>query len=103
MKLLAMLAIVAALLLASTAWKYTDVPMHRCAWCGTPGTVFNGLNRHHILQQSLRPDLVNVETNIIVLCRRCHFVLGHRCDWRRCVPDVKTICDTFTNSLEIAP
>ncbi len=48
-----------------------------CAWCGRT----NELNVHHIKPQHLRPDLKDVPNNQITLCRECHFVLGHRCNW----------------------
>ena len=94
---IALLALLLSAALAlGLAWRYQDLPMAECAWCHRT----TRLNRHHILQQAIRPDLRDVETNLIVLCRDCHFVLGHRCNWKRCNPDVAVICATFTNSLE---
>lgn len=60
-------------------WRYQDAPMERCAWCERT----RDLNRHHLIPQSVNPALTHSQTNIVVLCRDCHFVLGHRCDWRR--------------------
>lgn len=68
-----LLAIVCLLL---AAWRYTDVEMKECAACARAGRLI-GLNRHHIKPQESFPELRHVETNIIVLCRRCHLVVGH--------------------------
>jgi hypothetical protein len=82
-----------ALVLFLIGWRYSDLPMERCAWCGR--TV--DLNRHHIIPHSFSPELVNTPTNLVVLCRDCHFVLGHRCDWKTYNPDLGVILVTFTN------
>lgn len=74
-------------------WQYKQLRMDSCMWCGR--TV--NLNRHHIVPQSANPALRDVKENLIVLCRDCHFVLGHRCDWKRYNPDVLYICTHFTN------
>lgn len=74
--------------------KYTDVKMFECSWCHR----VKNLNRHHIIPQSADPSLKNDYSNIIVLCRDCHFVLGHRCNWKKFNPDVVFICEHFTNT-----
>jgi len=73
--------------------KYTDVKMFDCAWCKRT----KNLNRHHIIPQSADPSLKNDYANIVVLCRDCHFVLGHKCNWKKFNPDVMTIVETYTN------
>jgi hypothetical protein len=52
----------------------------RCEWCG--GTY--KLQVHHRWPVSVRPDLASDPGNMLTLCGgdRCHFVLGHKCDWR---------------------
>ena len=75
--------------------KYTDVKMFECSWCHRT----KNLNRHHIIPQSANPDLKNDYSNIIILCRDCHFVLGHRCNWKHFNPDVVTIVEHFTNNI----
>lgn len=74
-------------------WQYSQLEMEQCAWCGRAVK----LNRHHIIPQSANPALRDVRENLIVLCRECHFVLGHRCDWKQYNPDVLQICSQFTN------
>lgn len=74
-------------------WGYQQLPMKECAWCKR--TV--NLNRHHVIPQAANPALRDVKENLVVLCRDCHFVLGHRCDWRQYNPDVLYICTHFTN------
>jgi len=83
---------------ATVLWDYQQLPMKDCAWCHR--TV--NLNRHHIVPQAANPALRDVRDNLIVLCRDCHFVLGHRCDWKRYNPDVLYICTHFTNCVRSA-
>jgi hypothetical protein len=74
-------------------WDYQMLPMRDCAWCHR--TV--NLNRHHVIPQAANPALRDVRENLVVLCRDCHFVLGHRCNWKQYNPDVLYICTHFTN------
>ena len=75
--------------------KYTDVKMFDCSWCHRT----QNLNRHHVIPQSADPSLTHVYTNIIVLCRDCHFVLGHRCNWKHFNPDVMEIVEKYTTDI----
>lgn len=75
--------------------NYTDIDMFECAWCHRK----KNLNRHHIIPKSANPALKNEFSNIVVLCRDCHFVLGHRCNWKKFNPDVMIIVETYTNSI----
>jgi len=82
----------------SPLWDYQQLPMKDCAWCHR--TV--NLNRHHVIPQAANPALRDVRENLVVLCRDCHFVLGHRCDWKQYNPDVLYICTHFTNCVRSA-
>lgn len=79
-------------------FSYTDIPMYECSWCHRT----KNLNRHHIIPQSASKSLCGDASNIIVLCRDCHFVLGHRCNWKQFNPDVVYICNTYTNTIKSA-
>ena len=79
-------------------WGYQQLPMHDCAWCHRAVN----LNRHHVVPQAANPALRDVKENLIVLCRDCHFVLGHRCNWKQYNPDVVYICTHFTNCVRSA-
>lgn len=83
---------------AMPLWDYQQLPMKDCTWCRR--TV--NLNRHHIIPQAANPALRDVRENLVVLCRDCHFVLGHRCDWKQYNPDVLYICTHFTNCVRSA-
>ena len=72
-------------------WRYTQYPMHECSFC----TSKVNLNRHHVISQLAAPDLANDPTNIIVLCRSCHLVLGHKNNWKKFNPAVREICDKY--------
>jgi hypothetical protein len=87
----------AAMLLLVVAWKYQDLPMEECSWCHRVVE----LNRHHVQQQAARPDLKDVKENLVVLCRDCHFVLGHRCNWKQVNPDVMELVATYTNTVKL--
>ena len=79
---------------ATIQTSYKSIPMFECSWCHRT----KKLNRHHVMQQKYYPELRDDPTNIVVLCRDCHFVLGHRCNWDTYNPDVVTICNTYTNT-----
>lgn len=79
-------------------WKYQQMRMSKCSWCSR--TV--DMNRHHIVPQAANPALRDVRENLVVLCRDCHFVLGHRCNWKQYNPDVLYICTHFTNCVRSA-
>lgn len=83
---------------ATMQWNYQQLPMRECSWCHR--TV--NLNRHHVIPQAANPALRDVPDNLVVLCRDCHFVLGHRCDWKQYNPDVMYICTHFTNCVRSA-
>ena len=72
-------------------WRYTQYPMHECSFC----TSKVNLNRHHVISQLAAPELANEPTNIIVLCRSCHLVLGHKNNWKKFNPSVREICDKY--------
>ena len=78
-------------------FSYTDIPMVECSWCHR----VNNLNRHHIVPKSVDPSKRNDPHNIVVLCRECHFVLGHRCNWKHYNPDVLEMVNTYTNTLTV--
>ena len=44
-----------------------------CVCCGST----KHIQVHHILPRHIRPDLVVDMTNLIALCKDCHFHIGH--------------------------
>jgi len=44
-----------------------------CVCCGSKKKI----QVHHILPRHIRPDLAVDQTNLIALCRDCHFHIGH--------------------------
>lgn len=36
---------------------------------------------HHIVPRHVDPSRIFDESNLIPLCRSCHFRIGHLCDW----------------------
>ena len=56
----------------------------RCQWCNST----HDLNVHHIEPQHLHPELRDVPSNLVTLCRECHFTLGHKRNWTNSVPEI---------------
>lgn len=52
-----------------------------CAVCDKKGTLLNPLNVHHQRPFHLHPELELDPNNLITLCRRDHFLLGHLLNW----------------------
>lgn len=50
-----------------------------CAACGKT----KKLQVHHILPVHIYPELELNHNNLITLCAKCHFVLGHSLNWRK--------------------
>jgi 5-methylcytosine-specific restriction endonuclease McrA len=56
-----------------------------CEACGTK----KHLEVHHILPFHRYPEKELVDTNLIVLCHRCHQMLGHGDNWKSFNPMVR--------------
>jgi hypothetical protein len=68
----------------TSEWGIVITP---CAWCGAT----NNLEVHHVYCQHLWPELSRNTNNMVVLCRRCHFTVGHKNNWT----------NSFTNVINI--
>ena len=62
-----------------------------CQWCGS----VKALNVHHVQPFHVKPKLELTESNLITLCRSCHFVQGHYCNWKLFDKYVKKICSEY--------
>lgn len=91
-------ALFAALALFVSAWRYQDLPMKECAWCHRTGILI-GLNRHHVVPQSVDPARRDDPTVLVVLCRRDHAALGHPTGWNEYNPDVREIIEKYQRRL----
>ena len=76
---------------AMAAWQYKQLPMHECRFCGS----HVNLNRHHVISQLACPERKNDPDNLIVLCRSCHQVVGHKNNWKKFNPYVAEICEKY--------
>lgn len=56
-----------------------------CRVCGTK----RDLQVHHVRPYHLFPALELVRSNLMTLCRRDHFFVGHLADWKAWNPDVR--------------
>lgn len=76
---------------AMAEWQYKQLPMHECKFCGSKVN----LNRHHVVAQLAAPERKNDPDNLIVLCRHCHQVVGHKNNWKKFNPYVAEICEKY--------
>jgi hypothetical protein len=68
----------------------------QCAACGEEGE----LEVHHIVPFNEKPELELEPTNLITLCRHCHWRLGHGGkDWSEGWPDVRDVLGGVSNSV----
>jgi 5-methylcytosine-specific restriction protein A len=64
-----------------------------CSACGTK----NKLEVHHIRPYHVSPELELDKKNLITLCRNCHYIFGHYCDWQSWNINVKADTDYYNN------
>jgi len=76
---------------AMAEWQYKQLPMKECKFCGSKVN----LNRHHVVAQLAAPERKNDPDNLIVLCRHCHQVVGHKNNWKKFNPYVAEICEKY--------
>lgn len=76
---------------ALAEWQYKQLPMEKCAFCDSKVN----LNRHHVVSQLACPERKNDPKNLIVLCRSCHQVVGHKNNWKKFNQHVAEICEKY--------
>jgi hypothetical protein len=67
--------------------SHWGVKIIACEWCGSE----RRLEVHHIQPQHVRPDLAMDTNNMVILCRTCHFTVGHKNDWKRVFTNVREV------------
>ena len=68
-----------------------------CQWCGTD----KDLEGHHIIEFSYNPKYEMLKENIIVLCRKDHYQIGHGgVSWSKGNPYVKEECDAHREHIK---
>jgi 5-methylcytosine-specific restriction endonuclease McrA len=58
-----------------------------CAWCGG-----SNIEVHHIQPIHVAPQQASDPANMLGLCRRCHFTVGHLGSFKRYCSNVRAIC-----------
>lgn len=66
-----------------------------CAMCGAG----KKLEVHHVVPYSKSEALRYDQTNLITLCRECHFRFGHGRNWHKSNPDIRNLCEKSKESL----
>jgi len=56
------------------------------------------LEVHHISPVHATPELETADDNLVTLCRDCHFVVGHACDWKAWRPEVVSMAAALRNA-----
>lgn len=74
-----------------------------CAVCNTSGTLVNQLNVHHIRPFHLHPELELDNSNLITLCRRDHYLMGHLLNWSSFNKDIPTDATLWMEKIENRP
>jgi len=64
-----------------------------CQMCG----ILRDLEVHHIEPWHLAPELRYEPSNLITLCRECHFRFGHWLNWHSFNPGIRELCDYAQN------
>jgi 5-methylcytosine-specific restriction endonuclease McrA len=65
---------------STSEWGIIITP---CAWCFKTNVP---IEVHHIIPQAEckrigKPELIYDTNNMVCLCRRCHFTVGHKNNW----------------------
>lgn len=61
------------------------------------------LEVHHIQPYHKWPELELVESNLMTLCERCHFLFGHLCNWHSWNKDARQDAANFRKKVECRP
>lgn len=72
---------------------------NECVACGEDSQ----LEAHHIVPFHLRRDLELSESNLIALCRTCHFYFGHLKDWTSWNEFVRIDAQAFRQKVRSRP
>jgi 5-methylcytosine-specific restriction endonuclease McrA len=67
----------------------------QCASCGKK----KDLQVHHVIPFYLDATLELLESNLITLCRACHFFVGHLRYWKAFNPEVKRDSDFWREKI----
>jgi len=66
-----------------------------CEMCG----ITKKLEVHHVVPYHISVSLRYDQSNLITLCRECHFRFGHGRNWHKSNPDVRNLCKLSQESL----
>jgi hypothetical protein len=72
-----------------TEWQVTRAKSNhrkaepKCACCGHEAGFFGATNDvHHVIPVHIAPDKAADDSNLMTMCRLCHFTFGHLGDWK---------------------
>ena len=69
-----LISVIAVPVGSRSSWGIIVIP---CRYCQAT----NNLEVHHIIPQHIAPELARDTNNMVVLCRSCHFTVGHKNNW----------------------
>lgn len=61
-----------------------------CQLCGISKSFGIQIDAHHYNPVQFYPELAATIKNLVALCRHCHFLFGHFCNWRHWNCDLRT-------------
>ena len=70
-----------------------------CCGCGKT----DKLEVHHIEPYHVNPNRELDPSNLITLCKSCHFTIGHLMDWNSWNIDVINDCEVYLNKVKKRP
>jgi hypothetical protein len=74
-----------------------------CAVCRTKGNILKPLEVHHVQPFHENPELELQNSNLIVLCRPHHLLIGHLMSWKSWNIDVRQDAETLLNKIASRP
>jgi hypothetical protein len=87
--------------LQGRSWKWAAlrrVMINAHPWCSACLTP-KRLDVHHCVPFHVDKSLELESRNLIVLCRRCHFLFGHFYDWQSYNPSVRADADRWSERI----
>ncbi len=80
--------------------KYViEIDGYKCRCCGRKW----GLQVHHIIPFSIDPSQELNIYNLITLCGKCHFLIGHLGSWKSWNKDVRKMANELYNKIKNRP
>jgi len=88
-----------SILSRSYKWKKVRLEHLKQEYCCQACGSYSNLHVHHIVPVGVDKSKEFEATNLITLCKSCHFVFGHLMDWKSWNKDVVDDCKVYYNKV----